>query len=341
VTRLLQAMAGQTHGGAEAFFERLAIALARAGETQRLVIRPDPARRARLGGAGLEVIEAPFGGTLDFRTRPILARAIAGFAPAVVLSWMSRASAACPKGDFVHVGRLGGYYDLKYYRRCHHLVANTRDIAAHIERSGWPADRVHYLPNFVAEERARPVPRASLATPEDAPLALALGRLHRNKGFDVLLDAVAMVPQLHLWLAGEGEERAALEVRAAALGIGARVRFLGWRDDVPALLAASDLLAVSSRHEPLGNVVLEAWAAGVPVAATASEGPSALIRDGDNGLLVRIEDAGALAAAMRRMVEDRALRTALAAGGRAAFAADFAEPRVVALYRDFLARVRR
>jgi len=119
------------------------------------------------------------------------------------------------------------------------------------------------------------------------------------------------------------------------------VRFLGWRDDVPALIAASDLVAVSSRHEPLGNVVLEAWAAGVPVAATASEGPSALIRDGESGLLVRTEDADALAKAMGHIAADRALGAALAAGGRAAFAAEFAEARVVALYRDVLARVRR
>ena len=341
MTRLLQAMAGQPHGGAEAFFERLALALARAGETQRLVIRRDAVRTARLRGAGLEVIEAPFGGALDVRTRPLLGRAIAAFGPDVVLSWMSRASAVCPAGDFVHVGRLGGYYDLKYYRRCHHLIANTRDIAAYIERGGWPAARVHYLPNFVAEAPAPPVPRASLATPEDAPLALALGRLHRRTGFDVLLAAVAQVPNLHLWLAGEGEERRALETLARTLGIAARVRFLGWRDDVPALIAASDLVAVSSRHEPLGNVVLEAWAAGVPVAATASEGPSALIRDGENGLLVRTEDADALAKAMGRIAADRALGAALAAGGRAAFAAEFAEARVVALYRDVLARVRR
>ena len=177
---------------------------------------------------------------------------------------MSRAASACPKGDFVHVGRLGGYYDLKYYRSCDHLVANTRDIADYITRAGWPAERVHYLPNFAPHERAAPVARASLGTPETAPLALALGRLHRSKGFDVLLGALKSSPCFHLWLAGEGEERAALEARVAELRIGGRVKFLGWREDVPALLAACDMLVCPSRHEPLGNVVLEAWAARCP-----------------------------------------------------------------------------
>jgi glycosyltransferase involved in cell wall biosynthesis len=341
MTRLIQLMAGQAHGGAEAFFERLAIALQRAGEMQRLVIRHDAQRLARLAAEGCDVVEAPFGGRLDLRTRGILSGAIAAFAPELVLSWMSRAASVCPEGEFTHVGRLGGYYNLKYYRSCHHLVANTRDIADYILRGGWPRDRVHYLPNFSTHQAAAAVARETLGTPGDAPLALALGRLHRNKGFDVLLDAVAEVPGLHLWLAGEGEERAALEARAGQRGITSRVAFLGWRDDIAALFATADMLVSSSRHEPLGNVVIEAWAACVPVVAAASEGPSVLICDGETGLLAPPENATALAAAMRRVASDPALRARLAEAGHAAWAAEFSEARVVALYREFLATVRR
>src|SRR5262249_27760205 len=163
------------------------------------------------------------------------------------------------RGDFVHVARLGGYYNLKYYRDCDHLIGNTRDIVAYLVDHGWPSERAHYLPNLVAAERAPPVPRASLDTPLGVPLALALGRLHPNKGLDTLLTALAMVPDLHFWLAGEGALRAALEGQARSLGLAARVRFLGWRDDPAALLAAADLLVSSSRREPLGNVVIEAW----------------------------------------------------------------------------------
>jgi glycosyltransferase involved in cell wall biosynthesis len=341
MTRLLQAMAGQHHGGAEAFFERLAIGLARAGEVQRLLIRRDAERAARLSRAGLAPIELAFGGRLDFATPRLFRQAVAEFRPDVALTWMSRATASCPRGDFVHVARLGGYYDLKYYRRCDHLIGNTRDIVAYVRRAGWPAGRVHYLPNFVADERAPPVPRASLATPADAPLALAMGRLHPNKGFDVLLAAVAALPRLHLWLAGEGEERQALERQAQELGIAARVHFLGWREDAAALLAAADVLVSSSRHEPLGNVVIEAWAAGVPVVATASEGPRALIREGETGLLVPIDDAPTLARAMANLTTDAELRRGIAAAARAAYEAEFGAARVIALYREFLAQVRR
>jgi glycosyltransferase involved in cell wall biosynthesis len=173
------------------------------------------------------------------------------------------------------------------------------------------------------------------------PLALALGRLHPNKAFEILLDAVAQVPKLYLWLAGEGEERPALERRIASLGIGDRVRLLGWREDVAALLAAADMLVSSSRHEPLGNVVIEAWAAGVPVVATASAGPGALLKDDETGLLVPVEDAPALGAALARLAGDKSLRQALAARGEAAFRAEFSQARVVALYRDFFAAVKR
>jgi glycosyltransferase involved in cell wall biosynthesis len=339
--RLVQAMAGAHHGGAETFFVRLALALHRAGQEQCLIIRQDAERAAALRAGGLSPVELPFGGLFDVRTRFGLRRVVRAYRPQVVLSWMNRAARLCPRGEFVHVGRLGGYYDLKYYRRCDHLIGNTRDIVGYLVRSGWPEARAHYLPNFVPEMAAPRIARASLDTPDGAPLALALGRLHPNKGFDVLIEALSRVPGVHLWLAGEGPDRAQLESRAERLEVGRRVRFLGWREDTAALLATADMLVCSSRHEPLGNVVIEAWAAGTPVVAASSMGPAALIRDGVTGLLVPIEDADALARAMIRLADDHTLRTELARAGHAAFASEFSESMVVAQYRDFIERVAR
>ncbi|HXS40298.1 MAG TPA: glycosyltransferase [Stellaceae bacterium] len=341
MTRVLQAMAGAVHGGAEAFFERLAVALDRAGEDQAIVIRRNPERAARLRREGLAPLQLPFGGVFDLVTKPRLARAIAEFRPRVVLTWMSRATALCPRGDFVHVARLGGYYDLRHYRHCDHLIGNTRGLATWLIAQGWPEGRVHYLPNFAEDARAAPLPRAAFATPEDAPLALALGRLHRNKGFDVLLEAIARIEGLYLWLAGDGPLEADLKRRAASLGIAGRVRFLDWRADVPALLAACDVLVSSARIEPLGNTIIEAWAAAKPVIAASASGPAELIADERTGLLVPLEDAAALAAALRRLLVDRTLAASLAAAGRAAFEAQFSEASVVAAYRDFFAKVAR
>ncbi len=337
--RVLQAIAGAVHGGAEAFFVRLVPALARAGLEQRVVIRRDDARSAALQRAGIEPVELAFGGSFDFTTRRGLRGELDSFKPDIALTWMSRATAYCPSGPFVHAARLGGYYDLKYYRACDHLIGNTPDIVAHLVKSGWPAERTHYLPNFVDAAPARAMPRARLDTPEDAPLLLALGRLHRNKGFDVLLEALALLPEVHCWLAGEGPERASLETMAARLELGSRLHFLGWREDVAALCAAADLLVVPSRHEPLGNVVIEAWAQGLPVVAAASLGPAALIESEENGLLVPLEDAAALAEAVGRVMADNGLAARLSAGGREAFANGYTENAVVARYMEFFERV--
>lgn len=341
MTGLLQAIAGAPHGGAEAFFERLAVALHHAGEAQKLVIRRDDAREARLRAAGLDVEALAFGGAVDLTTKHRLAGIIAGYRPRVVLTWMSRATRLCPRGDFVHVARLGGYYDLRYYRHCDHLIANTRALVVWITHQGWPESRVHYLPNFADAETLPPVSRAGLETPEGAPLAVALGRLHPNKGFDVLLDAVAQVKGLYLWLAGEGPLDHALRRQAHALGIADRVRFLGWRDDGAALLAAADMLVCSSRSEPLGNTILEAWAARRPVIACDAMGPAELIKSGETGLLVPREDAAALAAAMAALAADKPRAEALAEAGHAVFAATFSEAAVVARYREFLGTVQR
>jgi hypothetical protein len=159
VTRLLQAIAGARHGGAEAFFTRLAVALGTSGVTQRLAIRQDADRANRLQNHGLDVVELPFGGWFDLRTRPALRKLLAEWQPDLVLTWMNRATSLMPSGHCPIVARLGGYYDLKYYRRADHLIGNTEDIVRYIVKCGWPRERAHYLPNFVDGRRRPPVDR--------------------------------------------------------------------------------------------------------------------------------------------------------------------------------------
>ena len=337
--RVLQAMAGAEVGGAEAFFVRLSKALRAADVEQRVVIRRHLDRAGVLRRTGVPTREVAFGGAFDFSTRRHFADEIAAFKPDVVLTWMNRATRFCPRSTrrhrFVHAARVGGYYNLKYYRRCHHLIANTKGIADYLRARGWPGERVHHLPNFVSAERKPAAFRSDYHTPDDAPLLLAIGRLHRNKAFDVLLAALAELPDCTLWLAGSGPEEAALKACAREYGVEARVRFLGWRDDVAALFAAADVFVCPSRHEPLGNVVVEAWAQAVPVVAAASAGPMELIEDETSGLLVPIDDAGALAAGIRRVLGDDDMRGQLTAAGAAAFDVGFTEAAIVERYRGF------
>lgn len=339
MTRVMQVMAGAAHGGAEAFFDRLVPALGRAGVEQCAVIRRNDERAGSLRAQGVNTIELAFGGLFDLWTGPALRRAAGDFKPDVQLAWMSRAARFCRPNSHVIAGRMGGYYDLKYYRYCHHLIGNTQDIRDYIVRSGWPAENAWYLPNFVDAAPMPPVNRGSLNTPEDVPVLLALGRLHANKGFDVLLPALQDVPRAVLWLGGIGPEEAALKRLAGELGIANRVRFLGWRRDVGALMAAADVFVCSSRHEPLGNVVLEAWAHRVPVVATVTSGPGDLIENRRSGLLVPIEDAAALAGAINALLQDAALAATLVEAGHAAYSASYTERSVVAQYCDFFERI--
>jgi len=335
--RLLQAMAGAKHGGAEAFFERLAIAFAEDGVPQRVVIRPDAAREARLGASGVTVATLPFGGFFDLTTGRGLAR-LAQDAD-LLLTWMNRATRfARPTPRTRLVARLGGYYDLKYYRRCEYLVANTEDICRWLRAQGFPADRVTYLPNFVEPQAVAPLSRASL-TDRDGPLLLMLGRLHANKAFDVALAALPDIPQATLLIAGVGPEQEKLLAQAERLNIADRVRFLGWRDDGAALLASVDALLVPSRHEPLGNVVLEGWAQRCPVIAASSAGPASLIEDGVSGRLVPVEDVGALARAVRETLAQADRGRGLAEAGFAALQQNFSKAAVVARYRAFFEQV--
>ena len=340
---VLHLMAGAEVGGAEAFFTRLVPALARAGVAQQAVLRPHPGREGALAEAGVPVVRAPYRGgagrLFDRRTPRAIRRALAAFRPDVVLSWMNRASAACPTGPHVQVGRLGGYYDLKHYRRCRHLIGNTPDIVTWLQAQGWPKDRAHYVPNFVAAPGPAVEPRAAHETPADAPVLLALGRLHANKAFDVLIQALARVPTAILWLAGSGPEDGVLKSLARRVGVADRVRWLGWREDVSALYRAADVFVCPSRHEPLGNVVIEAWAHAKPAVAAAAQGPRQLIEEGRTGWLVPVDDAAALGDRLNAVLADPVGAQAVAAAGQAAYAADYTDAAVVARYIDLFRQV--
>jgi glycosyltransferase involved in cell wall biosynthesis len=249
---------------------------------------------------------------------------------------MSRAARFTPAGEWVLAGRLGGFYDLSHYRHCDHLIGNTKGIVKWITAQGWPASRAHFVPNFVPDLLGTAPANLNAAS---RPILLAMGRLHRNKAFDVLIRALPRVPGADLFIAGEGPERQALTQLARRENVSDRVHLLGWRSDTGALLAAADLFICPSRLEPLGNVVIEAWSARRPVVAAASQGPSELIEDGRTGVLVAPEDPAALAEALRDLLNSPERAQRLANGGRVRYEASFAEAPVVARWRNFLATV--
>jgi glycosyltransferase involved in cell wall biosynthesis len=249
---------------------------------------------------------------------------------------MRRAASLVPAKNAVPViGWFGGYYDPRHFSKCTHFVGVTKDIVAHMVKNDVPDGRAFFIPTFPDIATMPPVDRATLATPRDAKVLLTLSRLHPKKGLDTFLKALAAMSDCYGWLAGDGPLQKELETLATKLGIMERVRFLGWRTDRAALLRAADVCVLPSRYEPFGTVILEAWAAGAPLVATASAGPAAHVQDNRDGLLVPIDDVDALVAAMRRAYTEPGLRERLVAQGYAAYIKSYTREAVTQQWLHF------
>lgn len=163
--------------------------------------------------------------------------------------------------------------------------------------------------------------RAELGLADDAIILGSVGRLNVQKGFDIMLRAVALLDRhdVHTLMIGSGGEEERLRKLAVGLQIAPRVQFVGYRHDLPQLLGALDLYVHPARFEGTPNALLEAMAAACPIVASAVDGSAELIVDGTHGWLVPPEDPPALAAALQAALSDRteAARRAAAALQRA------------------------
>ena len=193
--------------------------------------------------------------------------------------------------------------------------------------------------------------RHELGIPADARLVVVVSRLTRLKGIEHFLEAAAALkaryPDARFVIVGETSPpdpayQRFLERLAEQHGVADRVIFTGRRSDIPAVLSAADVAVMPSQNEALSNVVLESMAAAAPLVATRVGGtPEALI-DGATGLLVQPGDAGAIASAVSRLLDDRALACGLGRAARARIADLFSVDRMVRatedLYAELLAR---
>jgi len=304
-------------GGAEQFFMRLISALNEKNHTATAMIRPKSPLRYALDST-IQQAHVPMRNGWDIFSRRAILQFIRRERPRIVQTYMGRATRLTRlprKSGSIHVARLGGYYKIKgYYEHAHAWVGNTKGLCNYLITNGIPKDRVYCIGNFVEVEQPTPSKeldraREELDIPGHALVLFSMGRFNHQKGFEDLLEAFVRLPAeingrpLLLMIAGDGPLHDKLHGLARDLGIRQKIRWLGWQDRPGIYLDLADLFICSSRHETLGNVILEAWAHGLPVISTKAPGPLELIKNGQNGLLAGLRDPVDLASATRELLE--------------------------------------
>ncbi len=235
------------------------------------------------------------------------------------------------------------------YRLFDRVVAISAGIHDVLLDEGVPAQRIRCVRSAVdASPWLQPVDRAAFrrefGLDDDAIVIGVVAQLIRRKGHRHLFAALKMLhpqrPQLRVLLFGQGPLRAELEARASRDGLASIVRFVGFRDDLPRWMGGLDVLAHPADREGLGIALLQAQAAGVPVVASRAGGMPEAVQDGTTGFLVAPADVPALADALRRLVDDPALRERMGAAARARVLEHFSIDAMVegnlAVYREVL-----
>lgn len=242
----------------------------------------------------------------------------------------------------LRIGAAWHWLRKRVYRLADLVVVQSEQSLQWVERHA-PGSRARVVPNPVV----LPLPSAAPFVAPDRwveparRLLLAVGRLEPQKGFDLLIDAFAMLaaehPQWTLVIVGEGAERSSLEARAARLGLAGVVRMPGHAGNLADWYRRADLFVLSSRYEGFPNVLAEAMAHGcAAVSFDCPTGPRDILRDEVDGLLVEsVEDPGALAGALARLMRDEASRKRMGTNAREV-AARYTAGRVLGLWCDAL-----
>ncbi|WP_308637939.1 glycosyltransferase family 4 protein [Paenibacillus silvisoli] len=226
------------------------------------------------------------------------------------------------------------------------LTANNWQKQLLVQSFGVPEERISVFPYGLDIEafRRKARGRTSIKKPADRKVIICPARLSFVKGIDVLIAALSIVKQARqdwvCWIVGEGEQRAELEQLSAALGLQQDIQFLGVRDDVPALLAISDIFVHSCIQDNQPFSVMEAQVAGLPTLVSTAGGLPEMVEHGVTGLISSVKDSATLAGHLTLLLEDEAYRLQLGrnakAWGTAHWSMDTMMERVLAVYQSVL-----
>ena len=224
---------------------------------------------------------------------------------------------------------LRPWFERRAASRATRVVCVSKAVADHLQSCGWPDDKLVIVPNGIDTARYLDVPEVG-ATAD--LVVVGIGRLHAQKGFDLL-------PQARLHIAGVGAEAGSLAGLASQLGIADRLTWLGFRSDIPAVMASARVVAFPSRYEGFGLVLAEAGAASRPVVAFDLPTTREIVEDGVAGRIVPLGDVDAFAQALADVLRDPELASRQGRAARARIQRDFGEQRMLAAYAELYAEL--
>ena len=347
--RILQVIRSLTFGGAENHVLSLLAGLRDRGHDVLLAAPANSWIGEQCEQNGLLVEHVPMIGIADLRSYWKLHRLIRSWHADIVHAHQVRPA------QYVGIASLGtGAIPIctahstgvrKHMRRCRHIIGVSDAVVENLVNHRYPRQIItriyNGVPDVVREERS--MLRKELGIPEMQYAVVCAGRFHRDKGQDVLVEAIHFCPDhVHVYFAGDHNNDFGRVLKAKALE-NPRIHFLGYRNDVQRILPAFDLYAAPSRREAFSLSLAEAEAAQLPIVGSRVGGIPEVVRDGESGVLVPPADVGAFVDVIGKLSTDLAWGERLGREGRLRFEQNFTVDRMVAqtesLYAKLLAAV--
>lgn len=338
--KILSLLGSNGNGGAENFFDRLILSLNKRKEIDiQAAIRKNKNRFQTYRKNKINVDKIPFLNTFSFITHYNLKKICRKFNPDIIFSMMNRASSmlgGIPETKAKKIGRLGGYYKLKYYTHCDYLIANTPNIKEYIIVNGWDKKKVTYLPNFAQEKKSTKQLRKGNGKNF---ILLGVGRFHENKNFEILVKALKYLKDCQLWLVGSGKLKKNYLSLAQNDNTINKLKIFDWTEKIQTFYSNADILVCPSRIEPLGNIILEGWYHKIPIIASDASGPNYLINHGFNGLKFKNGNQSELVFTIKELLKDYKKSKILIKNGFNTYQNKYSEKIVTQKYIDFFKTV--
>ena len=337
--KILNIISGSKYGGAELFFERLALSFERCDKIeQKIIIRNNRNRSKKFIDGINEIEKINFFHKLNPFCTFKIEKIIREYKPNILLSWMNRASSVIPNikiNNEITVGRLGGYYKIKNYTKCDYLITNTSDLKKYVISKGWDKNKVEYIPNLVSQNI---IDKTKSKINKDS-IILSMGRFHPNKAIDILIKAMPFLPKFRLFIVGEGELKSQYEILIKKFDLMSRVKIFEWSDNISEFLNKCSILVCPSRHEQFGNIVIEGWAHKIPVVVSDVGGPGRIVKHKTTGIKFEKDNTFDLVSKIKNLNSDKKLKRKIIMNAYNVYKKSYSEEVIVSNYLSFFRRI--